>query len=674
MGRAPRIGRRERAARGPHPRRRGPVHPLGGRGPRRPGIDPGELVGESVDDLFGDDPRLSALYDRAYDGEPAHAVVERDGVAFENWTRPIFDDDGEVARVIGVALDVTERAQYEGALAALHRSSRDLLDAKTGNDIASKVVEASTEVLDLTGVVVYLFDEDENVLRPAAYSPDVPATVGEPPTYGPASSITWNAFVTGETASFDDVRESEHVANPDTAVRSGLYIPLGDHGVLAVISPEHDVLTDETVELIDLFAATAETALDRVARERAVRNHRWELREQAARLEQLNEINEQLRRVERVLVFETTRDDIERAVCEQLTASDRFAFAWIGEVEDGEVEDGDLSPRAWAGTERGYFDAVSDPDEPAARTARTGDVTAVENVADGLRREPWRSEALSRGYQSVVAVPLVYDDLDYGVLTVYATRADAFDAMFRTVFAELGDTIAHAVDSAETKHGLLTDGVVELDLRVPEAADPLAHVARETGGRTTFEGVAPHPDGTRVFFSATGTSAAEIVDAAEESVAVRSIRVVSDRDDGGLFELTADGELLATTLSDHGALPREIETENGRTRLVVELPRTDDVRSFVEMLRTVYPGTELAARRDHDRPVRTRETFADSLRAQLTDRQREVLRTAYFSGYFATPRESTGEEVAESLDITQPTFANHLRAAERKLFELLYES
>ena len=634
------------------------------------GLDPGEIVGESIDDVFAGESELFDAYERALAGEPTNVVVEQAGVTFENGCRPILDADGSVDRVIGVALDITERAQYEGALAALHRSSRDLLNARTRDDVAAKVVEASTEVLDLTGIVVFLFDEADNVLRPAAYSPDVPEMVGEPPIYGPESSITWNTFVTGETTSYDDVRESGHVANPNTDTRNGLYIPLGDHGVLTVVSKETDVLTEGIVELVDLFAATAQTALDRVAREAAVRDHQWELEEQAARLEQLNDITEQLRSVERVLVFESTRDDIERAVCEQLTKSDRFAFAWIGDVED----DGGVTPRVWAGTERGYLDQVADPDEPAARTAATRERTVVENVADGLRRESWRSDALSRGYQSVISVPLVYDELAYGVLTVYAKRTDAFDAMFRTVLDELGDTIAYAIDAAETKHGLLTDGVVELDLRIPRAADPLAFVSREAGASTQFEGVVHHPDGARVFFSASGAPPERVVAVAEESVAVSSIRVVTDRgDDGGLFELTAEGPLIATTLIEHGALPREIETEGDGTRLVVELPRTDDVRSFVERLRTAYPGTELAARRDCERPVRSRETFRDELDAQLTDRQREVLRTAYLSGYFDTPRASTGEKVAASLDITQPTFANHLRAGERKLFELLYE-
>jgi predicted DNA binding protein len=41
------------------------------------------------------------------------------------------------------------------------------------------------------------------------------------------------------------------------------------------------------------------------------------------------------------------------------------------------------------------------------------------------------------------------------------------------------------------------------------------------------------------------------------------------------------------------------------------------------------------------------------------------------SGFFESPKEQTGREIAASLDITQPTFNHHLRVAQRKLFEIV---
>jgi predicted DNA binding protein len=58
---------------------------------------------------------------------------------------------------------------------------------------------------------------------------------------------------------------------------------------------------------------------------------------------------------------------------------------------------------------------------------------------------------------------------------------------------------------------------------------------------------------------------------------------------------------------------------------------------------------------------------------ELTDRQRTALEAAYFSGIFEWPRHSSGEEVAESLGVSSPTFHQHVRAAEKKIFGALLE-
>jgi DNA-binding CsgD family transcriptional regulator len=52
---------------------------------------------------------------------------------------------------------------------------------------------------------------------------------------------------------------------------------------------------------------------------------------------------------------------------------------------------------------------------------------------------------------------------------------------------------------------------------------------------------------------------------------------------------------------------------------------------------------------------------------ELTDRQREVIRTAYELGYFEVPREATTDDVAAELDVDPSTVTEHLQRAERNL-------
>lgn len=50
-----------------------------------------------------------------------------------------------------------------------------------------------------------------------------------------------------------------------------------------------------------------------------------------------------------------------------------------------------------------------------------------------------------------------------------------------------------------------------------------------------------------------------------------------------------------------------------------------------------------------------------------------MLQTAYYSGYFEESRPRTGGEIAASMSTSQPTYATHLRSAERKIYGELFE-
>ena len=52
---------------------------------------------------------------------------------------------------------------------------------------------------------------------------------------------------------------------------------------------------------------------------------------------------------------------------------------------------------------------------------------------------------------------------------------------------------------------------------------------------------------------------------------------------------------------------------------------------------------------------------------ELTNRQREVIQTAYDEGYYEVPREVTTGDIAAELDVDPSTIAEHLQRAERNL-------
>ena len=176
----------------------------------------------------------------------------------------------------------------------------------------------------------------------------------------------------------------------------------------------------------------------------------------------------------------------------------------------------------------------------------------------------------------------------------------------------------------------------------------------------------------RLYLTARGVSADELVAIAEEDVAVKSVTCIVDHDEECLLELTVEDSLLAM-LTEYGAVPREVTAEHGTARFTVELPYEAEARDLFELVENQYPSTELLGYHERERPVETRQEFRAALSDRFTDRQETALRTAYLGGFFDWPREVDGNELAEAMDISRPTYHQHLRSAQKKVFEELFD-
>jgi DNA-binding CsgD family transcriptional regulator len=189
------------------------------------------------------------------------------------------------------------------------------------------------------------------------------------------------------------------------------------------------------------------------------------------------------------------------------------------------------------------------------------------------------------------------------------------------------------------------------------------------------------------FYTVEGADPEQVVDEIASLGGVADVTLVSaDASAETCLVEVETSSWFGTVFAEHGAVVRTAEAVGGAgdtdgddgdgdgdggARLVVEAPQAADIRALVTSFRERYPGTELVAQRTRERSVQTLLELQDLLGEQLTERQLETLETAYSAGYFDWPRESSGQEIAALLDITQPTFNKHLRTAERKTFSML---
>jgi predicted DNA binding protein len=561
-------------------------------------------------------------------------------------------------------------------LTGINEATRNLFRDELPDDVAGAVVETVTEILAVTGAVVYLVDED-GVLRPTADGPPEEVdSIGEPLGLEPAENVVWRAFVDGETAVFADRRTAENVYGPETPIRSGIVVPLGEYGVLIVGYTEAEPIDARAVDIVEILASTADVALERAEHEQDIETRTHQLEQRTQRLERAESINTRLRDVAQAVVQSTTRSEIERAVCAELVEDDVFAVAWIGAVDP--VDDR-LDVRTWAGDEQGYLDRVplsldESNGEPAVQTALSKTPTVVSNTAANITRESWRSEAVRRDFHSVMSVPLVYQDSLVGVLTIYATAQSAFSGVLQPVLMELGDLIAHGTTAIERKQALLSNHATELDFDIRDRGCLFLRFTRETGCVLELEGIAPQSDGSSLaFVNVRNGSTEQLLEAAEAASAIAGARLV-DAEGESFVQLRFVEPFIASVLADQGITVRNISADGTACRVTVAVPPTFDVRRAVDVVATMFPKSELAAKRE--RTVSADGTKSRPQRAldKLTPRQREVLEVASHRGYFDSPKKASGEELAAEFGFSPSAFHRHIRAAERTLFDTIFRN
>jgi predicted DNA binding protein len=258
-------------------------------------------------------------------------------------------------------------------------------------------------------------------------------------------------------------------------------------------------------------------------------------------------------------------------------------------------------------------------------------------------------------------------------MAVYADEAEAFDEREQVVLAALGRAIANGVNAVERGRILDADRVIELEFTVDDADLLLTRLSR--GGDCTVEsaGVDYRSDGRlQWYLTAAGADGEELLELAREDETTVEATLVVDGEEECLLEVTVEESLVAT-LAEYGAVPREVVAEGGTARFTVELPYEAQAREVFELVAERYPGTDLVGYHEHERPVGTRQEFRAALGERFTERQETALRTAFLGGFFDWPRGIDGNELAEAMDISRPTYHQHLRAAQRKVLEELFD-
>ncbi|MDH4224181.1 MAG: GAF domain-containing protein [Deltaproteobacteria bacterium] len=139
--------------------------------------------------------------------------------------------------------------------------------------------------------------------------------------------------------------------------------------------------------------------------------------------------------------------DLMEEICRIVVEVGGYRLAWAGLVLYDENKT--IQPMAQCGYEDGYLETINltwaDTERgrgPTGRAVRTKKYVLAQNVFTDPDFEPWRQQAIRRGYGSAVSIPLTVDNRPLGTLNIYAGPVDAFSQEELNLLQELSDNLS----------------------------------------------------------------------------------------------------------------------------------------------------------------------------------------------------------------------------------------
>lgn len=362
---------------------------------------------------------------------------------------PVLDENGVPTAAVHVITDVTERKLAEkqvrdrlDRLNALYAATRKLSGSLDLQRLAENVVGTCVQNFGVSLAWLGRAEPDSSVsimahfpMRGRSLTRARLRWDESPGGRGPVG----RAIDSGLPVVVHDVAEEPRLARDlaaaqERGIRTGAAFPLAvagtTFGVLVLFSDEPEFFSPERMEFLHTYVNEAATLLQNAELVGALQEElAGRKRTEDTLLNRMNDL---------AILHEASQtfiglDDEQKTLDSLCTIAVRglgLRMAWVGLVRQ---DDFDVHPVASHGFEDDYLSCirVTWDDSPTGRgptgtAIRTGKPVPMDDIETDPSYEPWRAQAMARGYRSSASMPLVYQNKVFGTLNSYSTEPEHF--------------------------------------------------------------------------------------------------------------------------------------------------------------------------------------------------------------------------------------------------------
>lgn len=354
--------------------------------------------------------------------EQEYRIRRKDGAYcwINDFTTVIRNERGAITQYLGYVIDITERKKAEQkrreAEDALRENNKILAEAQEIAQIGYWIWDLKTGDVKWSSEVFKTFKLD-----PKTFHPHIDSIMALSPW--PGDNQRHQELIKKATQSHTKGTFEQRFLLPDKSI--GYYY--------STFQGRYNAKN----ELITIFG----TVQDITERKRA----EMELILKNRSLRMLSDTNQ-------ALIYIADETKLLNKICQIIVETGGYRLAWVGFVEHD--ADKTIRPVAQAGFEPGYVKSAkltwSDTERgrgPGGVAVRTGKPSIVNDILVDPTMAPWRADAVKRGYQSVIALPLMINDQAFGVLGIYSGEPDAFNPEEAKILNEFAGDLAFGIST-----------------------------------------------------------------------------------------------------------------------------------------------------------------------------------------------------------------------------------